>query len=52
MQVVVVILIEALWKDLFLLIDRDKEKEAEGIAVDLIKEGDTRIEQLLIPWWW
>ncbi|KZV37698.1 hypothetical protein F511_22084 [Dorcoceras hygrometricum] len=44
LQLVVVILIEALWKDLLLLIDKDKEKEAEGIAVDLIKEGDTRIE--------
>ncbi|KZV35554.1 hypothetical protein F511_34522 [Dorcoceras hygrometricum] len=43
----VVILLEALWKDLLVLIE--KEKGAEGTEVDPTKEEDTRIEQLLSP---
>ncbi|KZV16686.1 hypothetical protein F511_20607 [Dorcoceras hygrometricum] len=38
----VVILLEALWKDLLVLIE--KEKGAEGTEVDPTKEEDTRIE--------
>ncbi|KZV24692.1 hypothetical protein F511_20813 [Dorcoceras hygrometricum] len=41
-QCQVVILLEALWKDLLVLIE--KEKGAEGTEVDPTKEEDTRIE--------